>query len=67
MCAFFTTLDQTQAYHSLLGLLETQASLWPFPATRRKHLGAQVYSAQKATLIGRTEGFTHNVVGHKGW
>ena len=68
MCTFLTTLDKTQAYHSLLGLLEAQASLWPFPATWRQPLGAHVdRCTHKATQIGRTEGLTQNVVVHKGW
>ena len=50
MCTFLTTLDKTQAYHSLLGLLEAQASLWPFPATGRQ--GDRC--TQQATQVGST-------------
>lgn len=40
---------------------------WPFPATWREHIGAQVDGAHKASQIGRTGGLIQNAGGCNGW
>ena len=66
ICRFFTTLYQTQACHSLWGLLEARGSL-SFSCYRETALWDTGRQVHRESYIDReNRGLTQNVVGPKG-